>query len=105
MQCEHSHFAHREPVGLVVDLYWDPADVSHECRVQVVERGAGFVLFPTTGRTAVEAFHHGQRLRSSVSHLSTPRREATTLPARYADRTWWTQTIAFTAVHGRRPGS
>jgi hypothetical protein len=25
--------------------------------------------------------------------------------ARCADRTWWTQTIAFTAVHARTPGS
>lgn len=58
MQGEHTHFAHRESSGLVVDLYWDPADASHEFRVQVVEPGARFVLFPTTGRTAVEAFHH-----------------------------------------------
>ena len=58
MNPRHTHFAHRESSGLVVDLYWDPADASHEFRIQVVDRGAGFVLFPTTGRTAVEAFHH-----------------------------------------------
>ena len=58
MQCDHTHFARRESSGLVVDLYWDPADVSHEFRVQVVEHGAGFALFPPTGRTALEAFHH-----------------------------------------------
>lgn len=60
MNTECSHFAHRESSDLVVDLYWDPADASHEFRVQVVERGAGarFDLFPATGRAAVEAFHH-----------------------------------------------
>ncbi len=60
MQSQHTHFAHRESSGLAIDLYWDPADVSHEFRVHVVERGvgAGFVLFPPTGRAAVEAFHH-----------------------------------------------
>ena len=60
MQSEHTHFAHRESSGLVVDLYWDPADISHEFRVCVAERGSGtaLVLFPSTGRAAVEAFHH-----------------------------------------------
>jgi hypothetical protein len=60
MQSERTHFAHREAHGLVVDLYWDPADVSHEFHVHVVERGsgAGFVLEPTSGRAAIEAFHH-----------------------------------------------
>lgn len=60
MKARQTHFAHRESSGLVVDLYWDPADAPHEFCVQVVERGAGvrFDLFPTTGRTAVEAFHH-----------------------------------------------
>jgi hypothetical protein len=60
MQSERTHFAHRESSGLVVDLYWDPANPSHEFRVHVVERdsGTGFVLNPTTGRAAIDAFHH-----------------------------------------------
>jgi hypothetical protein len=57
---ENNHFAHRESSGFVVDLYWDPADVSHEFRVEILERGSGYglVLFPTNGRDAVQAFHH-----------------------------------------------
>lgn len=60
MQNERTHFSHREASGFVVDLYWDPADLSHEFCVQVVERGSGngLILFPRTGRAAVEAFHH-----------------------------------------------
>ena len=60
MRARHTHFAHRESSGLVVDLYWDPADASHEFRVQVVDRvaEARFDLFPTSGRAAVETFHH-----------------------------------------------
>lgn len=57
---DHTHFAHRESSGLVVDLYWDPTDALHEFRVEVAERDGGdrFVLFPATGRAAVQAFHH-----------------------------------------------
>lgn len=55
-----THFAHRESLGYVVDLYWDPADDSHEFRVEVIERrsGDGLVLYPTNGRDAMHAFHH-----------------------------------------------
>ena len=76
METEYTHFAHRESSGLVVDLHWDPADASHEFRVQVVERGADahFVVFPTTSRAAVEAFHH-----PFASRLATPT-EALTVP-------------------------
>lgn len=47
---ESNHFARRESSGFVVDLHWDPADVSHEFRVEIVERwsGDGLVLFPRT---------------------------------------------------------
>lgn len=60
MYTDATHFAHRESSGFVIDLYWDPADAWHEFRVQVRERrsGNGIVLYPTTGRTALEAFHH-----------------------------------------------
>jgi hypothetical protein len=57
---EHTHFAHRESTGFVVDLFWDPTDAAHEFRVQIIDRrsGAGLVLFPTSGREALKAFHH-----------------------------------------------
>ncbi len=60
MQRDRTHFAHRRSSGLVVDLYWDPDDRSHEFRVDVadLDSGDGFVLFPTTGKAAVDAFHH-----------------------------------------------
>jgi hypothetical protein len=54
------HFGHRESDGIVVDLYWDPAELEDEFRVEVVDKreGARFVLYPTTGREAIQAFHH-----------------------------------------------
>jgi hypothetical protein len=54
------HFAHRETDGLVVDLFWDRANPADEFRVEVEDERAGarFVLYPTTGREAVLAFHH-----------------------------------------------
>ncbi len=60
MDSERTHFAHREASGLAVDLFWDPNDLEHEFRVKVADRGGGtgFVLFPTSGPAAVEAFHH-----------------------------------------------
>jgi len=60
MRNERTHVAPREASGLAVDLFWDPEDLDHEFRVKVADRGsgAGFVLFPTSGPAAVEAFHH-----------------------------------------------
>ena len=54
------HFAHRETDGIVVDLFWNRRDVEDEFRVEVDDRreGARFVLHPTTGREAIDAFHH-----------------------------------------------
>jgi hypothetical protein len=54
------HFAHRETDGIVVDLFWTRGDLENEFRVEVEDRreGARFVLHPTTGRQAIEAFHH-----------------------------------------------
>lgn len=76
METERTHFAHRESSDLVVDLYWDPADTSHAFRVRVVDRGADarFVLFPMTGRAAVEAFHHPfvPGLATTIGALAVP---------------------------------
>jgi hypothetical protein len=53
------HFAHRETNGVVVDLFWNRGRLD-EFRVEVVDEreGARFVLHPTTGREAIEAFYH-----------------------------------------------
>ena len=55
-----AHFGHRESGGLVVDLFWDRGNYESEFRVEVEDRreGARFVLYPTTGREAIHAFHH-----------------------------------------------
>ena len=54
------HFGHREAAGIVVDLFWDRRDLHDEFRVEVKDRrdGTRFVLYPATGREAVQAFHH-----------------------------------------------
>jgi hypothetical protein len=54
------HFGHRENDGIVVDLFWDRERREDEFRVEVVDERAGvhFVLHPTTGRDALEAFYH-----------------------------------------------
>ena len=54
------HFAHRETNGIVVDLFWSRGDHENEFRVEVEDmcEGAHFVLHPTTGKEAVDAFHH-----------------------------------------------
>jgi hypothetical protein len=54
------HFAHRENDGVVVDLFWNRGLLDDEFRVEVVDErgGAQFVLYPTTGREAIEAFYH-----------------------------------------------
>jgi hypothetical protein len=53
------HFAHRETNGVVVDLFWNRGCLD-EFRVEVVDEreGARFVLHPTTGREAIDAFYH-----------------------------------------------
>jgi hypothetical protein len=54
------HFSHRESDGIVVDLYWNRGELEDEFRVEVVDKRerARFVLYPTTGTEAVQAFHH-----------------------------------------------
>jgi hypothetical protein len=54
-----SHFGHRETDGVVVDLFWERRD-REEFRVEVEDSRAGacFVLHPTTGRDAIQAFYH-----------------------------------------------
>ena len=54
------HFGHRESDGIVVDLYWNRVELEDEFRVEVVDERerARFVLFPTTGTEAIQAFHH-----------------------------------------------
>jgi hypothetical protein len=55
-----SHFGHRESDGIVVDLFWTRGELEDEFRVEVEDRReeARFVLYPTTGREAIQAFHH-----------------------------------------------
>jgi hypothetical protein len=54
------HFGHRESNGVVVDLFWNRRTPEDEFRVEVVDEreGVHFVLHPTTGREAIEAFYH-----------------------------------------------
>jgi hypothetical protein len=54
------HFGHRESNGVAVDLFWNRGMIDDEFRVEVVDKreGARFVLHPTTGREAVDAFYH-----------------------------------------------
>jgi hypothetical protein len=54
------HFGHREGDGVVVDLFWNRGCLEDEFRVEVVDErgGAQFVLYPTTGREAIQAFYH-----------------------------------------------
>ena len=54
------HFGHRETGGIVVDLFWNRRDHKDEFRVEVEDEcdGARFVLHPTTGREALQAFYH-----------------------------------------------
>jgi hypothetical protein len=55
-----NHFGHRETDGIVVDLYWNRADLEDEFRVEVEDRreGSRFVLYPITGKEAIQAFYH-----------------------------------------------
>jgi hypothetical protein len=55
-----SHFGHREIGGIVVDLFWTRGIFGDEFRVEVEDRreGSHFVLFRSTGREAIQAFHH-----------------------------------------------
>ncbi len=60
MSSADDHFGHRQSSGIVVDLFWTHGDLGDEFRVEVEDtrEGAHFVLYPTTGRAAVQAFHH-----------------------------------------------
>lgn len=60
MFTEADHFGHREADGLVVDLFWNRRELEDEFRVEVDDRRGGvrFVLYPTTGREAIQAFYH-----------------------------------------------
>jgi len=53
-------FGHRESNGVVVDLFWNRGTLEDEFRVEVADEreGAHFVLHPTTGREAIDAFYH-----------------------------------------------
>lgn len=63
------HFGHRESGGIAVDLFWNRTDVGDEFRVEVEDgrEGTRFVLYPTTGREAIQAFHHPFPAASSWS--------------------------------------
>jgi hypothetical protein len=54
------HFGHRESDGIVVDLYWDRGEHEDTFCVAVVDKrdGGRFVLYPTTGKAAIQAFYH-----------------------------------------------
>lgn len=60
MLSKTDHLGHRESDGLVVDLFWDRGNLEEEWRIEVVDRrrGSRFVLYPMTGRDAVQAFYH-----------------------------------------------
>lgn len=55
-----AHFAHREAGGIAVDLYWTHGDHEDTFRVDVVDHGSRtrFTLYPTTGREAIDVYHH-----------------------------------------------
>jgi hypothetical protein len=55
-----NHFAHRETDGIVVDLFWDRRNHEDEFRVEVNDwrDGARLVLYPRTGRDAIQTFYH-----------------------------------------------
>jgi hypothetical protein len=57
---EDNHFGHRESDGIVVDLFWDRGDRDDAFRVEVEDRREAlrFVLYPTTGSEAIQAFYH-----------------------------------------------
>jgi hypothetical protein len=54
------HFGHRASNGVSVDLFWNRGLLEGEFRVEVVDEceGARFVLHPSTGREAIDAFYH-----------------------------------------------
>ncbi len=60
MSTADNHFGHRESAGIVVDLFWDRGRLDDVFRVEVEDKrhGARFVLHPTTGSEAIQAFHH-----------------------------------------------
>jgi DNA-binding PadR family transcriptional regulator len=61
-----THFGHREAYGIVVDPFWNRDELEEEFRVEVEDRrdGARFVLSPTTGREALQAFYHPFSIRA-----------------------------------------
>jgi hypothetical protein len=54
-----NHFGHRETNDVVVDLFWGRS-VGDGFRVEVEDRreSVRFVLRPTTGKEAIQAFYH-----------------------------------------------
>jgi hypothetical protein len=60
MSTADNHFGHRESDGIVVDLFWEYRSLDDEFRVEVedMREGARFVLYPTTGSEAIQAFYH-----------------------------------------------
>jgi hypothetical protein len=62
-----THFGHREAEGIVVDLFWERRGRREtEFRVEVEDKrdGARFVLHPTSGREALQAFYHPFSIRT-----------------------------------------
>jgi hypothetical protein len=55
-----THFRHREADGIIVDLLWNRSDLKNEFRVEIEDRRehVRFVLCPTTGKEATQAFYH-----------------------------------------------
>jgi hypothetical protein len=53
------HFGHRETDDVVVDLFWSRRD-GDEFRVEVEDRRehVRFLLYPTSGKEAIDAFYH-----------------------------------------------
>jgi hypothetical protein len=54
------HFGRRESAGVFVDLYRRRRGLVDEFRVEVDDKrhGTRFVLYPMTGREAIQAFYH-----------------------------------------------
>ena len=63
------HFGHRETNGIVVDLFWSRR-AGDEFRVEVEDRRecVRFVLSPTTGEEAIQAFYHPYAVAGAPPH-------------------------------------
>lgn len=50
------YFRHREAAGSVPDLFWDRRDLHEEFKYR--RNSTRIVLYPATGREAIQACHH-----------------------------------------------